>query len=245
MEFEKYYLPLKRIKGTQQTREVVGNIKIVKNGNRYVLFVYSQYKEDFKTMEIFEGGILVEKFNILPENVLNFKINKQCFCAVLYGQTDFPLCAAGNYALKEKFEQDKEIEKLIDFYLQKPTFKKRKGLKETLFCPLFRTKKLRYYKNIEANLKSVLINFPRELVLENMFLNSRWAKAETNGKIIVVGVVFNNNVPQKIGVGFPSLKGQKQTLNKKCGTLKFYAIDGQKNLGYYLNFKDATTGKDI
>ena len=243
MEFEKEYLPLKKVIDGKQTNEVVGNIKLVKNGDRFSFFVFSENKANFKTVFVLDGGIVIQKTEMAPEIVLNYKINKPGFCVVINDANNLPLCAAGKYINKEA--EDEEIEKLIDFYMQTNNDMTHKNLKSVLFAPLFRTRKLRYYKHIEKNLKSVLINYPKELVLENLFAPSSWAKAEIDGKMIVVGVVYKNDVPIKIGVGFPSLKKEKEEINKKCGKLKFYPVSPKSNFGYYLNFKDANTGKDI
>ena len=212
-----------------------------------------KYKRDYfrsiillKEIEFFDGEETPIKMKVINKLLLNFDFKPNSFGALVYNKNGDAICCAGkcDRALAS-INEDYELEKLIDSYFDgTKKLLKQNLLKQVLLRPLFRKKELRYYKSIESSLKNVLYNFPHEIVLESIFLSSRWAKTEINGKNVVVGVVFKNKKPHKIGVGFPSVNKGQQILKQKFGTLKFYAATKTKKLGYYLNFKDATTGRE-
>ena len=247
MEFERYFFPLKKIELGVKTNKVIGVLKVIKNGARLSMFVCCENLNELKVIEIFNNGEIIEKTEILPEILLSFSAKSVCFGAVIYNKENYPICFSGkNVEInKDNLDEEEQLEKLIDSYFNETKkILRQDRLKKVLFKPLARKKELRYYKSIENNLKNVLYNFPREMVLESMFKTSRWAKCEINNKVVVVGVVFKNKNPYKIGVGFPSAQHKNDVLKRKCGELRFYRVTKTQPLGYYLNFKDATTGLD-
>ena len=248
MEFEKFYFPLKRIEGDQHTNEIVGIIKIIKNGYKFSLKVFFNALNSAKYISIFAENQLIEKAEIANEIILNFKVKANAFSAIIYDSSEKKICYAGSPPLEKIsniFSDYENLDEVIDYYFNNSNkISKKDILKKALLSPLFLKKKLKYNKSIEQSLKTALANFPREVVLEDMFKNSRWVKAEIKNKIVVLGVIFFKNEPSKIGVGFPSKKTEEKII-KKCGSLKFYSIFKNSCYGYYLNFKDASSGKEI
>ena len=104
-----------------------------------------------------------------------------------------------------------------------------------------------YFKNNEKTLNSLFANFSKDFVLEKMFETSKWVRVETENDIWVVGIVYRNNRPAFLGVGQPWLGAVPvgNTFHTAFGVCKFYPISTNSKFGYFINFKDATFGKDV
>lgn len=104
-----------------------------------------------------------------------------------------------------------------------------------------------YFKNNEKTLNSLFANFSKDFVLEKMFEMSKWVRVETETNIWVVGIVYRNNKPAFLGVGQPWLDAVPvgNIFHTSFGMSKFYPISTNSKFGYFINFKDATFGKDV
>lgn len=104
-----------------------------------------------------------------------------------------------------------------------------------------------YFKNNEKTLNSLFVNFSKDFVLEKMFKTSKWVRVETESGIWVVGIVYRNNKPAFLGVGQPWLDSVPvgNIFHMSFGVCKFYPISTNSKFGYFINFKDATFGKDV
>lgn len=104
-----------------------------------------------------------------------------------------------------------------------------------------------YFKNNEKTLNSLFANFSKDFVLEKMFKTSKWVRVETESGIWVVGIVYRNNKPAFLGVGQPWLDSVPvgNIFHTSFGVCKFYPISTNSKFGYFINFKDATFGKDV
>ncbi len=111
--------------------------------------------------------------------------------------------------------------------------------------PLFKTQ-LNYFNKYKANLVKLFSTCPREKVLESLFNNSKWVYFKFNGRNAVVGIVYENNRPSLIGLGYPSFSStEPYKIDKRLGTLKKYSISKTSTFGYYVTFRRATTGKKV
>ena len=111
--------------------------------------------------------------------------------------------------------------------------------------PMFKTE-LNYFNKHKENLIKLFSSCPREKVLESLFTNSKWVYFKLNGKNAVVGIVYENNRPSLIGLGYPSFTStEPYKIDKRLGTLKKYFISKSSTFGYYVTFRRATTGKKV
>ena len=111
--------------------------------------------------------------------------------------------------------------------------------------PLFKSG-LNYFNKHKNNLVKLFSTCPREKVLESLFNNSKWVYFKLNGRNTVVGIVYENNRPSLIGLGYPSFSStEPYKIDKRLGTLKKYSISKTSTFGYYVTFRRATTGKKV
>lgn len=121
--------------------------------------------------------------------------------------------------------------------------KKPRKIKDIILKPLYRKVELHYFKQIEKSLCELFANCARERVLECMFSNSKWVRAETPNGIMVIGIIYSNNRPIKIGIGYPIDIAKTKFKDTKLGRMFYYPISLNTKFGYYLVFKSANNGK--
>lgn len=104
-----------------------------------------------------------------------------------------------------------------------------------------------YYRTVEKELNNIFSKFPREVNLEKLFLESKFAKINySKDKYYVVGLIKENGKEKYICYGVPAVYSPEPPKELKgfCSfiPLSVFCFDGD---GYWMMFQDAESGNCI
>ncbi len=103
-----------------------------------------------------------------------------------------------------------------------------------------------FFEKVGADVNEIFKSNPREEDLEKMVFSSRWAKViYSDNKFYVVGVIYNNSLPEYICYGVPGNYGEKpENLSGFCSFIPSSPF-ALKSEGYWVMFQSAANGKRL
>ena len=105
-----------------KTGQVVGIIKIIKKGAFYSAVLSGDGIKQGKTIEIFSQDSVIEKSEVLPEIILNFKPTINTFGAIIYNASGLAVCYAGQAKIDSISEENESIlNQTIQEYIEAET----------------------------------------------------------------------------------------------------------------------------
>jgi len=111
----------------------------------------------------------------------------------------------------------------------------------------FREDAVDFFDMISEQIDALFNNYPREEALENLIPNSRWVKVdyENNGKIYVVGLVYEMEILKYVAYGVPAENMDLE--NELAGYGQWISLNPlqENSNGYWVIFQDAITGDNV
>ena len=103
-----------------------------------------------------------------------------------------------------------------------------------------------FFEKVGADVNEIFKSNPREEDLEKMVFASRWARVTyTDDKFYVVGVIYDNSLPEYICYGVPGNYGEKpENFRGFCSFIPSSPFR-LKSDGYCVMFQNASNGKRL
>lgn len=103
-----------------------------------------------------------------------------------------------------------------------------------------------FFEKVGADVNEIFKSNPREEDLEKMVFASRWARVTyTDDKFYVVGVIYDNSLPEYICYGVPGNYGEKpEDFRGFCSFIPSSPFR-LKSDGYWVMFQNASNGKRL
>jgi len=103
----------------------------------------------------------------------------------------------------------------------------------------------KYYQSIKSELDELFKSYEKESDLEKLIVHSKFCKITyEKNKYYIVGVIFENNVPEYICYGVPSFNKNTPPIELK-GMSSFIPAKSDNSFGYWVMYQDADTGETI
>ena|GEM_PF-6668260 len=263
MDIYKRYLLIKKITSGNVGNEVVAlaSLKKAKFGIEISVKILERMERSFE-IRVYNETELVSKTSELSFEIAFAKPNdvsiviccdgrvkafggKISIFSALFGNDKIFLFEEDELELNDIISREMNG-KGVQIAVQLTSNLERQSVISTITKPLIRCEKLAYFKRYKPLLEQIFRANPREKVLESMFACSRWVRAVSGGKIIVVGIIYEKNQPAFIGIGYPSMSAISEFIvDKRLGKLSRYLATNSRPFGYYLSIRRATNGKII
>ena len=171
------------------------SLKLVsKSLKKGVLFLCANGKVMYKKITEKEDGFILNEAFIFEENYIFCFINHR---ELFVGQK-------GEVKQKEKIIDyfKNQYEKICNEKKQPVENFDKNYVVDNIVCKLFSSYSLLFFEQTEKQLSSLFALCERAKVVESIIPNSKFIKCGEEGESSYVGVVYKNNIPYAIGIGF-------------------------------------------